>query len=113
MTAKSFAIYLTPWRLGRAKAQQQLDALRRRDGDDCRRCRRPMRFDLPRGHDKAPIPVSIGAAAGGAKAALDSLVLCHTRCNPGMVDHTAEVQERLQAREEPRRDRGKRRRVAA
>lgn len=112
MTAKSLARYLIPWRLGRDRAQQLIDALRRRDGDHCRRCRRPLRFDLPHGHDKAPTPVTIGPAVGGA-AALDRLVLCHTRCNPGMVDHTAEVQQRLQSRDEPKRVPGKRRRAAA
>ena len=45
--ASSFAEYLNPWKLRREKQRQRLAALRQRDGDNCRRCRRPLRFDLP------------------------------------------------------------------
>jgi hypothetical protein len=52
MTRSFIATYVSPWVLGRDKQlQQKLAALRERDGDNCRRCRRPIRFDLPRGHD--------------------------------------------------------------
>ena len=39
-------MYLNPWRLKRERAAARIAALRARDGDNCVRCRRPMRFDL-------------------------------------------------------------------
>ena len=83
----------------RDKRQLRLAELRRRDGDDCRRCRRPLRFDLPKGHDQAPtiLPMGPGSKGGGEA---DHLCLCHTRCNGATVDNTAEVQERLRRKAE-------------
>jgi hypothetical protein len=92
MAGGSIVEYLNPWR--REKARQRLEAVRHRDGDNCRRCRRPMRFDLPTGHDEAPKLEQM--LPGGEAAALDNLCLCHTRCNAASVDSTAEVLERLQ-----------------
>jgi hypothetical protein len=94
----SIVRYLSPWKLSREEARQRLEALRRRDGDDCRRCRRPMRFDLPRGHDAAPKLEPILTAANGSASELDNLCLCHTRCTAAGADHTAQVLERVQAR---------------
>ena len=78
--------------------RQRFDALRRRDGDDCRRCRRPMRFDLPNGHDQAPTIEPILSEVPGGPATLDNLCLCHVRCNALSGDNTAEVQHRMQLR---------------
>ena len=64
----------------------QVKALRSRDGDSCARCRRPLRFDLPAGHDQGP--------------AIESGHLCHRRCNAGGVDHTAEVSDRMRRKAE-------------
>ena len=52
----TLAKYLNPWKFKREEAarQQRITAIRERDGDNCQRCRRPMRFDLPDGHDQAP-----------------------------------------------------------
>ena len=51
----SLTRYLNPWKFKREQEElQRLANLRTRDGDHCRRCRRPMRFDLPAGHDHAP-----------------------------------------------------------
>ena len=83
----------------RDKQQLRLAELRRRDGDKCRRCRRPMRFDLPPGHDQAATFEQIASPAKGA-GEIDHLVLCHTRCNGATVDNTAEVQERLRRKAE-------------
>jgi hypothetical protein len=83
----------------RDKQRQRLAELRRRDGDNCRRCRRPLRFDLPAGHDQAPTVQPIGPAAKGG-GEIDRLCLCHTRCNSATVDNTAEVQERLRRKAE-------------
>lgn len=92
----TLAAILNPWKARREKAQRRVDELRRRDGDRCRRCRQPMRFDLPAGHDLAPRLEPVGPDARGA---LEQLCLCHTRCNAAAGDQTVEVQERLRARE--------------
>ena len=89
--------YLNPWKHRRQAAAERLRALRERDGDQCARCRRPLRFDLPAGHDQ-------GAAAEpivpGAGEALANFRLCHPRCNPAGVDHTVEVTERARRKNE-------------
>ena len=88
--------YVTPWRFRRAQDEQRLAALRERDGDDCRRCRRPLRFDLPGGHEKAPRIENLGGDAG----VLENLCLCHVRCNAAGADHTVEVTERVRRKSE-------------
>lgn len=110
----SIVVYLNPWKLRRDKERQRLEALRGRDGDNCRRCRRPMRFDLPAGHDQAPTIQNI--SNGAAAAPLESLCLCHVRCNPECGDATPEVLERLklktaEAAQRPKRRAGKRARA--
>lgn len=90
MSGSILTRYVTPWRYRRLAAEQRLNELRERDGDECRRCRRPLRFDLPNGHDQAPKVEPLG----------DGECLCHTRCNPGMVDHTGEVTERVRRKSE-------------
>ena len=113
----SIARYLTPWNLRREKAAARVAALRARDGDQCARCRRPMRFDLPAGHDQGaraePIVRGGEGASGGAAGgeALDNLRLCHARCNASGVDHTGEVLARARRKNEAAlfaRARGKR-----
>jgi hypothetical protein len=96
MTGPSIVRYLNPWRLKRERAAERVAMLRTRDGDNCTRCRRPLRFDLPNGHDQAP-KIEPKPAGGGE---LNRLCLCHTRCNPGMIDHTSEVAERMQRKAE-------------
>ena len=83
----------------RDKQQLRLAELRRRDGDNCRRCRRPLRFDLPRGHDQAATVLPMGPASK-RDGELDHLCLCHVRCNGATVDNTEEVQERLRRKAE-------------
>lgn len=95
-----FAKYLNPWAAQREKAARRLDRLRQRDGDNCRRCRRPLRFDLPRGHDQAPTVEHRNAGAILDPEAIEDLVLCHTRCHSGMIDHTSEVLERMKRKNE-------------
>ena len=110
MTSRSIVHYLNPWAARREQARQRLDALRQRDGENCRRCRRAMRFDLPSGHDQAASIEQILPKANGGTMELGNLVLCHARCNPETVDHTLAVKERLQARAAERRP--KRRKAA-
>jgi hypothetical protein len=87
-----------PWTVRKDRERQQrVVALRQRDGDDCRRCRRPLRFDLPPGHDQG---VRIERVAGGQGGALHQLCLTHGRCNAAMIDHTGEVLERLRRKAE-------------
>jgi hypothetical protein len=112
MTSSSIARYLNPWRFRLQEKQRRLDELRRRDGDNCRRCRRPLRFDLPRGHDQAPTVQPIGASSASADDIAD-LCLTHVRCNASMVDHTTEVKERIQRRQEAALFKPKRKRAAA
>src|SRR4051812_40015533 len=115
MSPTFLAKYVSPWALKRDKQlQQRVAALRTRDGDDCRRCRRPIRFDLPRGHDKGP-SVELVASAASVSAELDSLCLCHSRCNSAGADNTVEVTERIRRRNEAEllsNARGQRRRKA-
>src|SRR6478672_787168 len=97
----SIARFVSPWKYRREQAEAaRVHALRRRDGDDCRRCRRPMRFDLPAGHDAGAWvqPVQFGADA--TEAALDNLCLTHRRCNAAAADNTVEVTERIRRKQE-------------
>src|SRR5262252_9356613 len=92
MSRMMISRYVIPWKYKREQEQQRLQALRTRDGDDCRRCRRPMRFDLPKGHDWGPKFEQIAPAADDTNG-LDNLCLCHRRCNAEAADNTREVQE--------------------
>ena len=100
MTRRSIAKYLNPWMFNRAEKQRRFAALRERDGDNCWRCRRPMRFDLPRSHDHAPTIEHRVARSKGGTMALDNLCLCHAHCNRLMGDSTLEAKERMRRRAE-------------
>ena len=101
MTRSFLAKYVSPWALRKDKVEQQrLAALRDRDGDDCRRCRRPINFDLPRGHDKGPTMLPIADQPAGEAATLDNLCLCHVRCHAAGADNTGEVTERIRRKSE-------------
>lgn len=100
MIHDSLAKLLTPWTQNAKRTQQRFDQLRSRDGDTCRRCRRPMRFDLPSGHDQAPRIEQLQPGPAAAPIALDELFLCHVRCHAGMTDHTAQVTERVRRKAE-------------
>ena len=92
--------YLRPWKLKREREAARLSALRQRDGDNCARCRRPLRFDLPAGHDQGAKVEPIRSSTDGKNPALADLCLTHGRCNPGMVDHTDEVTTRARLKNE-------------
>lgn len=91
MSRTSIARFVNPWKFRREQAEERVRALRRRDGENCARCRRPMRFDLPAGHDQGAAVEEV--AAGDQR-------LCHTRCNPSGVDHTGEVRARVRQKSE-------------
>ena len=96
MPGRSIARYLIPWTLKREREAERLRLLRVRDGEACARCRRPMRFDLPAGHDQG---ARIEEIVPGS-AALDNLRLTHRRCNAPGLDHTDEVTERIRRKAE-------------
>ena len=64
------------------------------------RCRRPIRFDLPPGHDQGSRIEAIVSSAPGADPDLRNLRLTHVRCNESGVDHTGEVTERIRRKNE-------------
>ena len=100
MASSIIAKYVTPWRFRREQQEQRLAALRQRDGDNCRRCRRPIRFDLAPGHDKGPRIETVDTGAAAAAETLDRLCLCHGRCNAAGADNTDEVTERIRRKSE-------------
>jgi len=100
MPRKSIARYLNPWMFRREQKRLRFAALRTRDGDNCSRCRRPMRFDLPPGHDLAPRIEHLPPRSNGGTNELDNLCLCHGHCNRLMADATAEVKERMRRKAE-------------
>jgi hypothetical protein len=80
--------------------QQRVAELRQRDGDNCRRCRRPIRFDLPAGNEKGPKIEAVWAPGSDTAAPIESQCLCHGRCNADSGDNTLEVTERVRRRSE-------------
>jgi hypothetical protein len=92
---------VNPWKFKREQEEAaRLAELRRRDGDDCRRCRRPMRFDLADGHDMGPKVEQIAPTPADESPALDNLCLTHRRCNAEGIDLTREVTERVRRKNE-------------
>lgn len=92
--------FVNPWKFRRDQEAQRLQALRHRDGDDCRRCRRPMRFDLPAGHDHGAWVQPILYGAETESMSLDNFCLTHRRCNAANADNTVEVTERIRRKQE-------------
>ena len=91
---------LNPWRYKRELLAERTAALRKRDGDNCRRCRRPIRFDLPAGYDQGARIEPIQSTGANGRETLDNLCLTHGRCNTKAGDDTAAVMERLRPRRE-------------
>jgi hypothetical protein len=97
----SIARLVSPWKYRRDQAEAaRVKALRQRDGDDCRRCRRPMRFDLPAGHDQGASVQPILYDVAATDIPLDNLCLTHRRCNAASADNTVEVTERIRRKQE-------------
>jgi len=96
----SLARFVTPWSYRRAQEEAaRVEALKARDGECCRRCRRPIRFDLPAGHDKGPKVERIAPGDTGPEL-FENLCLCHGRCNAAGADNTDEVAERIRRKSE-------------
>lgn len=101
MNRQFLARYVSPWTLRREREQQQrIAAIRSRDGENCRRCRRPIRFDLPDGHDKGPRVLSIESNPAAEPQPIEALCLCHVCCNAAGADNTDEVQDRVRRKSE-------------
>lgn len=100
MSASIIAKYVTPWKYRREQDEKRIAALRQRDGDNCRRCRRTIRFDLQPGHDKGPKFETVFDGATDDVETIDNLCLCHGRCNAAGADHTDEVTERIRRKSE-------------
>ena len=92
--------YVNPWKFRRDQTAARVTALRHRDGDNCKRCKRPMRFDLQDGHDLMPRIEEIVSKATGGSEELDNLCLTHIRCNAKHGCDTAEVKERARIKNE-------------
>ena len=92
--------YVNPWKFRRDQNEQRVRALRQRDGDTCRRCKRPIRFDLTDGHDLGPKVESIHYSAECGPQELENLCLTHGRCNSKHGCDTAEVKERARTKHE-------------
>jgi len=99
MSPTLIAKYVAPWKYRREEEQRRIAMLRSRDGEDCRRCRRPLRFDLPRGHDLGAKLEPLVSAAPGEPLAIDNLCLTHGRCH-AEADLTREVTERVRRKAE-------------
>lgn len=93
MPVSTLSRYLTPWRFKRRQAEARIGALRERDGERCARCRRPISFERPAGHDLAAKIERVRTGPGPDR--LDDLCLTHGRCNTPGRDHTDEVMDRL------------------
>ena len=101
MSRVDLSRYVTPWKYKRLQREaEQVRALKLRDGENCARCRRPMRFDLPNGHDQGARIEAVAAPVTGSEPDLSDLRLTHLRCNASGVDHTGEVTERIRRKNE-------------
>jgi hypothetical protein len=101
MSRSIIARYVNPWKYKREQEETaRVAALRQRDGDECRRCRRQLRFDLTPGHDLGPKVEDIAETLDGVAPALEGLCLTHRRCNAAGADNTAEVTERARRKNE-------------
>ena len=95
MAGFSLMRFLNPWRHKREAERARVEALRERDGDACRRCRRPIRFELAQGHDQGARIEAILCGVEEEGESLANLCLTHGKCNVSGQDHTDEVIERL------------------
>ena len=100
MSSGTIIRFVNPWKFRREQNAQRVAALRRRDGDNCRRCKRPLRFDFPEGHDQGPKIEQILSASAEGIETLDNLCLTHGRCNAKHGCDTAEVKERARVKHE-------------
>jgi 5-methylcytosine-specific restriction endonuclease McrA len=82
------------WVFRRAR-RKRIAALRARDGDNCWRCNRPMRFGAPFNRGKAATVEHVLARALGGTDDLGNLRLCHIGCNRHLGTAPPEQKERM------------------
>ena len=87
--------FLPGWVHKRLNRHRKFARVRRRDGDDCWRCGRPMRFEGPPNCGKAATIEHVQPLSRGGSWALDNLRLCHVGCNRHLGDRTPEEKERM------------------
>jgi hypothetical protein len=92
--------YLNPRKFRREEQARRVAELRRLGGDNCSRCRRPIRFDLPDGHDQGPKIEPVLHAVNGGGEDVTNLCLTHGRCIPAGADHTVEAKDRIRRKNE-------------
>ena len=83
------------WVLAQVEKKQRFAAVRARDGDDCWRCNRPMRFEGPPNCGKAATIEHVLPRSKGGGDDLGNLRLCHVGCNRHLADHPPEQKERM------------------
>lgn len=92
--AKAQPWFLPGW-VHRLRRRKRLKILRARDGDDCWRCHRPMRFAGPPNCGRAATIEHLLPRSKGGTDALANLRLCHVGCNRHLADHEPAQKERM------------------
>jgi hypothetical protein len=88
-----------PWWLRKhLDRRERLQAVRRRDGDNCWRCHQPMRFGPPYNVGKAATVEHRQPKALGGTWELGNLRLCHVGCNRHLGANPPEQKERMRLR---------------
>ena len=99
--AKARPNWFLPGWVHRHRRRKLLKALRARDGDQCWRCNRPMRFEgEPNCGKAATIEHYLPKAKGGTDD-LANLRLCHVGCNRHLADHAPAQKERMRINRAP------------
>ena len=98
--AKAPLWFLPGWAHRRLR-KRRLAALRARDGDNCWRCRKPMRFEGPPNCGKAATIEHILPRSKGGGDELANLCLCHPGCNRHLADHSPAQKERMRINLDP------------
>lgn len=93
--AKERPNWFLPGWVHRRLRKKKLAAIRVRDGDDCWRCNRPMRFEGPPNCGKAATIEHVMPRSKGGSDALTNLRLCHVGCNRHLADRLPEQKERM------------------
>ena len=93
MPRSSLARYLNPWKHRREEHERKVAELRQRDGDNCTRCRRPVRFDFPAGHDLSAKIEPMGASA--VADTIEDKLRIMGRQDPARAHHSHEIHEHL------------------
>ncbi len=93
--AKTPPNWFLPGWVHRRLRKRRIAALRTRDGGDCWRCNRPMRFEGPPNCGKAATIEHVLPRSKGGGNDLANLRLCHVGCNRHLADHAPEQKERM------------------